>query len=144
VHSRVVLADGGNFTAILLDELAGPVADSTKALDNESLVFDAESREAARVNEGFLVEKFACGVVNTESSALSAAFDTALLNVLSGAAAFGVDVVFTSDLHVGVLDPRHHLLVCAHIGAQTVDSCSNKTFLDKFHRVLAGDSLEFS
>ena len=144
VDGRVVLADSGNLATVLLDELGGPVANSAETLDNESLVLDAERLESALLDEGLLVEELTGGVVNTESGGFSASLDTALLDELSSAAAFSVDVLLALDVHVGVLDPRHDLLVGAHIGSEAVDGSTDKALLDQLHGVLAGDSFEFA
>jgi len=140
VDGRVVFADCGNFSSILLNELARPIADGSETLHNEGLVLHADSKSTL-VCESFHVQQFTSGIVDAETSALSAALDTSLLNVLSSAAAFCVDVLFTSYLHIGVLDPSHHLLVSTHVRSQTVNCSSNKAFFDKLHGVLACDSL---
>jgi hypothetical protein len=42
MDSGVVFNDRGDLTAILLDEVGGPVSDCTEALNDEGLVLDAE------------------------------------------------------------------------------------------------------
>jgi hypothetical protein len=112
-------------------------------LHNKSLTFDTKS--AINLLAEVLIGKhFTNAVVDTETSGLSATVDATLLDVLSSAAAFSVDVLFTFDVHVGVLDPGHNLFIGTHIGAEAIHSSSNKTLLDEFHGVLAGNALEFS
>jgi hypothetical protein len=144
VDGRVVLADGGDLAAILLDELGGPVADSAETLDDESLVLDSSGLETALLDEGLLVEELTGGVVNTESGGFSASLDTALLDVFSSAAALSIDVLLSLNVHVRVLDPRHDLLVGSHVGAKAIDGSTDESFLDQLHGVLAGHSLEFA
>jgi hypothetical protein len=66
------------------------------------------------------------------------------LDELSCAAAFGIDVLLSLDVHVGVFDPSHNLFVGSHIWSEAVNSCSNETFLDKFHGVFSCYTFEFS
>jgi len=66
------------------------------------------------------------------------------LDELSCAAAFGVDVLLSLDVHVGVFDPGHGLFVGSHIWSETVNSCANETFLDKFHSIFSCNTFEFS
>mmetsp|Transcript_34300 Transcript_34300/g.45174 ORF Transcript_34300/g.45174 Transcript_34300/m.45174 type:complete len:322 (+) Transcript_34300:732-1697(+) len=136
----VVLDDSGDLTAILLDELGGPVADSTEALNDEGLALDAKV-EAAAVDKGLSVEHLTDGVVDTETSGLGTSGDTTLGDELASAAALGVDVLLTLDVDVGVLDPCHGLLVGTHVGAKAINLSTDKALLDELHSVLAGDSL---
>lgn len=143
VDGRVVLDHSGDLATILLDELGGPVADSTEALDDESLVLDSlgESRSFA---EGIGVEEFTDGVVDTEAGGLSAASNTSLGDKLASAAALSVDILLTLHVHVGVLDPGHSLLVGTHVGSEAINLGTDKALLDQLHGVLTGHSLDLS
>ena len=141
VDSRVVLNDGRDFATILLDEFGCPVADGTESLDNEGLVLDAEGKVDA-VGEGLGIEEFTHGVVDTETSGLGAAGDTSLGDKLTSAAALSVDIGLTTDVHVGVLDPGHSLLVGTHVRSEAVNLCTDEALLDELHSVLTGDSLD--
>ena len=141
VDGRVVLDDGGDLATILLDELGGPVADSTEALHDEGLVLDAE-RKVDTVDEGLRVEELTDGVVDTETGGLGTAGDATLADELASAAALSVDVLLTLDVHVGVLDPGHGLLVGSHVGAEAVDLGTDEALLDQLHGVLTGHSLD--
>ena len=142
VDGRVVLDDSGDLTTIGLDELGGPVADSTEALNDESLVLNSEI-EVDSIDERLGVEELTDGVVDTKSSGLSSASNTTLGDELASAAAFSVDVLLTSDVHVGVLDPGHGLLVGAHIGSKAINLSTDKALLDELHGVFTGHSLDF-
>ena len=143
MNGRVVLNNSGNLATILLDELRGPVADGTKALDVESLALNAQG-ETTAVDERLSVKHFADSVVDTEASRLGTASDTTLRDELSSAAAFSVDVLLTLDVHVGVLDPGHGLLVGTHVRTEAINLSTNEVLLDKFHCVLSGNSLDLS
>jgi len=143
VDSRVVLNNSCDFATVLLEELGGPVADSAEALDNKSLAFDTLSA-IDLIAEVLISEHLTNAVVDTETSGLSTAIDTTLLDVLASAAAFSVNVLLALDVHVGILNPGHNLFVGAHIGTEAINSSSNKALLDELHSVLAGNALELS
>ena len=141
VDGGVVLDHGGDLATILLDELGGPVADSTEALDDEGLVLDAKV-EANAVDEALGVEELTDGIVDTETGGLGSAGDATLADELASAAALSVDVLLTLDVHVGVLDPGHGLLVGTHVWAEAVNLSTDEALLDELHGVLTGDSLD--
>jgi len=141
VSCRVVLDDSGDFTAILLDELGSPVADSTETLNNEGLTLDARG-EAAAVDEGLGVEQLADGIVDAEASGLSTASNTTLGDEFASAAALSVDILLTFNVDIGILDPGHDLLIGAHIRAEAINLGTDKALLDELHGVLAGHSLD--
>ena len=143
VDSGVVLDDGGDLASVLLDELGGPVADGTEALDDEGLVLDAKA-ETDAVDEGLGVEELADGVVDTKTGGLGTAGNTSLGDELACAAALSVDVGLTTDVHVGVLDPGHGLLVGSHVGTEAINLSTDEALLDELHSVLAGGSLDLS
>ena len=142
VDSGVVLDDGGDFTAVLLEELSSPVTDCAVALHDEGAVFDALG-EANLIGEGLEAGQLADSVVDTETSGLVTAVNTTLSDELTGAATLSVDVLLTLDVHVGILDPGHDLLVGSHVRAETINSSADEALLDELHGVLAGDSLKF-
>jgi len=143
VDSRVVLADGGDNATFLLEEDGGPVSDSTETLDTEGLVL-ASKGKSDLVNKGLGVEEFSNGVENTKSGGFGTSLDTTLLDELSSAASFRVDVLLSLNLLVGILDPGHDLLIGAHVRSETIDSGSNEVLLDELHSVLSGNTFEFS
>ena len=143
VDGGVVFNDGGDLASVLLDELGGPVADGTEALDDEGLVLDSKG-ETDAVSEGLGVEELADGVVDTETGGLGTAGNTSLGDELACAAALGVDVGLTTDVHVGVLDPGHGLLVGSHVGTEAINLSTDEALLDELHSVLAGGSLDLS
>ena len=141
VDGGVVLDDGGDLATILLDEFRGPVADGTEALDNEGFASDTKG-EVDAVDEGLGVEEFTDGVVDAETGGLSTTSDTSLGDKLASAAAFSIDVGLTTDVHVGVLDPGHGLLVGSHVWSEAVNLGTDEALLDELHSVLTGDSLD--
>ena len=143
MDSRVVLDDGGDLAAVALKELGGPVADSAEALNDEGLVLDAKGA-VDHTAEVLVGEHLTDAVVYTETSGLSATVDATLLDEFASAAAFSIDVLLALDVHVGVLDPGHNLLVGAHIGAEAIDGSANKALLDELHSVLAGYTLKLT
>jgi len=142
VDSRVVLNYGSDLASVFLEELTSPVSDSTKALNNEGLSLDA-NLAADLVAEGFVAEKLADAVVDTKTGRLGATVDTSLGDELSSAATLSVDVLFTSYIHVCVLNPGHDLLVGSHVGTEAIDSGTDKALLDEFHSVLASYTFKF-
>jgi len=136
VDGRVVLHNSGNFATVFLNELGGPVADGTESLNDEGLVLDTEG-QAATFDEGFSVEELACCVVDTETRGLSSACNATLGDELAGAAALSVDVLLSLDVHVGILNPGHGLLVGAHVRAEAVNLRADEALLDELHGVLA-------
>lgn len=143
VNSRVVLTDSGDNTTFLLQELGSPVSDSTESLNDESLVLASKS-ESDLIAERFSVKEFLNGVENTESSRFSTSLNTTLLDVLSSAASFRVDILFTSNLLVGILNPGHNLFVGSHIGSKAIDGGTDEVLFDELHSVLTGYTFEFS
>jgi hypothetical protein len=143
VDSTVVLDDGGNLAAILLEELGSPVANCAEALDDEGAILDSLGK-LNLVAEVLVACKLADGVVDTETSGLVTTVDTALSDILTSAAALSVDVCLTLNILVGVLDPGHDLFVGSHVWAETVDSSANETLLDELHGVLAGHTLKLA
>ena len=143
VNCGVVLNDSGNFATVFLNKLASPVSDGTEALDNKSMISDAE-RASNFLDEALVGEKLTDAVVDAESGGFLATVDATLLDELASAAALSIDILLTLDIHVGVLDPGHDLLVGSHVGAEAVDSGSNKALLDKLHGVLAGHTLKLA
>ena len=141
VNGGVVLNDSGDLTTILLDELGGPVADGTETLDDEGLVLDSEV-EVATIDKGLGVEELTDGVVDTETSRFGSSGNTTLGDEFTSATSFGVDIGLTLDVHVGVLDPGHDLLVGSHVGSEAINLGTDKALLDELHGVLTGDSLD--
>ena len=60
----------------------------------------------------------------------------------TSAAAFGIDIGLTLNVHVCVLNPGHGLLVGAHIRTEAINLSTNETFLDELHSVLTGHTLD--
>jgi len=141
VDGRVVLNDSGDFSTVLLNELGGPVADSTEALNNERLVLDSETK-IDTFNEGWGVEELTDSIVDTETSGLGSSGNTSLGDELSSAAALSVDVLLALDVHVGVLNPGHDLFVGTHVRSEAINLSTDKALLDELHGVLTGDSLD--
>jgi len=143
VDSGVVFDDSGNLSTVPLDEFRGPVADGTEALDNEGFASDTKG-EVNAFDEALGVEELTDGVVDAETGGLSTTSDTSLGDKLTSAAAFSIDVGLTTDVHVGVLDPGHGLLVGSHVWSEAVNLGTDETLLDELHGVLTGDSLDLS
>lgn len=144
VDSRVVFNNSDNETAIFLDEFGSPVSDGTEALDNESLARDSLSSEFSGLDEGVGLHELSDAVVDTKSSTFLASGNTTLVDELSSAAAFSVDVIFSLQLNVSIFNPGHDLLVCAHVGSEAVDTRTNKALLSELHSVSSGDLLELT
>jgi hypothetical protein len=143
VDRRVVFNNGGDFTAVLFEELGGPVSDSSEALNDKGAVLDADG-EADLRSEVLVASQLTDSVVNTEASGLTTAGDAALSNELARATALSVDISLALQVNVSILDPGHDLLVGAHVGAEAVDSGTDETLLDKLHGVLAGHALQLA
>lgn len=143
MDGRVVLNDSGDLTTVLLEELGGPVANSSEALNNEGAVLNAFGKTNF-INKGLVASQLADGVIDTKASRLITAVNTSLGNKFTSTTALSVDVLFTFHVHVSVLDPGHDLLVGSHVGSKAVDSSTDKAFLDELHCVLAGNSLELT
>ena len=143
VNGGVVLNHSSNFATVLLDELGGPVADSAEALNDEGLTLDSFGELYAFV-EGRSIQEGTNSVIDTETSGLSAASNTSLREELARAATLRVDVLFTLNCHVCVLDPGHGLLIGSHVGSEAVDLSTNEVLLDELHSILASDSLDFA
>lgn len=67
-----------------------------------------------------------------------------MVDVLSSAAAFSVDVLFSLQLDVSIFNPGHDLLVGAHVGSEAVDTRTNKALLSELHSVSSGDLLKLA
>jgi hypothetical protein len=142
VNSGVVFNNSRDNTLVLLEEVSSPVADSAETLDDEGFILNSKS--AVYLLAVILVGKqFTDAVVYTETSGLSTTSDTSLSDELASAAALSVDVLFTLNVHVGVLDPSHNLLVGSHIGTKAIYGSTDETLLDELHSVLAGYTLKF-
>jgi hypothetical protein len=120
-----------------------PVSDCTKTLHDESLVFDTRSNTYL-IAVVLVAQQLTGAVVNTKTSGFSSATNTTLLDKLTCAAAFSVNVLFTLNVHVGIFDPGHNLLVCSHIWAEAIYSSTDETFLNQLHSVLSGNTLKLS
>lgn len=143
VDGTVVFNDSGDLATILFEEFSSPVADGTETLYEECSVFDTLG-QLNLIAEVLIASQFTNCVVDTETSGLVTAVNTTLSDELTGAATFGVDVLFTLDVHVGVLNPGHDLFVGSHVGSEAVDCGSDETLLDEFHGVLASDTLKLA
>jgi hypothetical protein len=143
VDGGVVLTDSGDDGSFLLQELGGPVSDGTESLDDESLV-SASKGESDLIDKGLSVEEFLNGVENTESGRFSTSLDSTLLDELSSAAAFGVDILLSLNLLVGILNPGHDLLVGAHVRSEAINGGSDEVLLNELHSVLSSNTLELS
>ena len=141
VDGGVVFNDGSDLSTILFDKFRRPVADGTESLDNEGFILNAEGKAYA-VDERLGVEELTDGVIDAETGGLGAAGDASLRDKLTSAAALCVDVSLTTDVHVGVLDPGHGLLVGSHVWSEAVNLSTDKALLDELHGVLTGDSLD--
>ena len=79
-------------------------------------------------------------VEDAQSSGLSPAPNSSLVDVLSSAAALGVDVSHALPDLVGIFDPGHGLLVSSHVRAETVDLGSNEVLLYELHGISSSHS----
>jgi len=70
-NSRVVLNDSNDDTSILLDELSGPVADSTESLDDESFVSDSLLSKLSSFDERVSAQELLDAIVDSETGTLS-------------------------------------------------------------------------
>jgi len=143
VDSGVVLDDSGNLATILLEEFSGPVSNSAKTLNNKGTFLNTLG-EAGLFAEGLVACQLADSVVDSETGGLATAADSALSDELTGAAALSINVLLTLDVHVGILDPGHNLLVGSHVGSEAIDSSTDETLLDELHSVLACNSFELT
>ena len=141
VDGGVVFNDGSDLSTILFNKFRRPVADGTESLDNEGFILNAEGKAYA-VDERLGVEELTDGVIDAETGGLGAAGDASLRDKLTSAAALCVDVSLTTDVHVGVLDPGHGLLVGSHVWSEAVNLGTDEALLDELHSVLTGDSLD--
>ena len=142
VDGGVVLDDSGDLATVLVEEVRGPVSDGTESLHDKSLALNTLGETNLFV-EGLHVEHLADGVVDAKTSGLSSSFDATLLDELASATAFGVNILLALNLHVGILDPGHDLLVGSHVGSETIDGGTDEALLNELHGVFTGDSLEF-
>lgn len=55
-----------------------------------------------------------------------------------------VDLFFTIEILISILNPCHDLIVGSHIGAKYVALWSNESFFGKFHSILTSNPLNFS
>merc|ERR1712166_308298 len=143
VNGGVILNDTNDNTSIFREELSSPVANCAEALDNERLSRDSLGSEFGSLDERVGLQELSDAVVDSESGTLSASANTTLVDEFTSAASFGVDVLLSLHLDVGVLDPGHDLLVGAHVGSEAVNTRSNKALLGELHGVSAGDLLKF-
>lgn len=143
VDSGVVLDDSGNLATILLEEFSGPVSNSAKTLNNKGTFLNTLG-EAGLFAEGLVACQLADSVVDSETGGLATAADAALSDELTSAAALSINVLLTLDVHVGILDPGHNLLVGSHVGSEAIDSSTDETLLDELHSVLACNSFELT
>ena len=143
VNGRVVLDNRGNDATVFLKEMGGPVADSAEALDGEGSSLDTLGK-INLLEESLVAGHLTDGIVDTETSGLTAAIDATLSDELTSAAALSVDVLLTLDVHVGILNPGHDLLVGAHVRSKTIYGSTDKALLNELHGVLAGHALELT
>jgi hypothetical protein len=144
VNGRVVLDDSNDLGTVVLAELGSPVSNSTEALNNDGLIFNALGLKERFLDEGVSLEEGTCAVVDAEAGGLSASLNATLGDEFAGAAALSIDVLLTVHVNIGVLDPGHDLLVGAHIGAEAIDLGANEAFLGELHGVAASDFLDLT
>ena len=99
-------------------------------MNDESLIFDAESKIGA-VAERLNAQKLTDCVVGSKTGGLGTSTDTTLRDEFASAAALSIDILLTLDVHVGVFDPGHNLLIGAHIGAKAINLSADEILLDK-------------
>ena len=110
-------------------------------MNDESLIFDAESKIGA-VAERLNAQKLTDCVVGSKTGGLGTSTDTTLRDEFASAAALSIDILLTLDVHVGVFDPGHGLLVGSHVWSEAVNLGTDEALLDELHSVLTGDSLD--
>ena len=142
VNCCVVLNDRRHFAAILLNEVWCPVAHIAETLNRKRLVLDTSFWIAYLVRKTFGVQQLANGVVDSQTCWLSSSSNATVLNVFSRTAALKIDIRFTLDFLVLILDPCHHLLASSQIWTQTIHTSSNVAFLYQFIRISSCDSLK--
>ena len=140
VSGGVVLDDSGNLATIFFNKFGGPVTDCTEALHDEGLVLDTKVK-IATIDKGLGVKELTDGVVDTETGGLSSTCNTTLRDEFTSAAALSVDISLTLDVHIGVLDPGHDLLVGSHVGSEAINLGTDKALFDELHGVFTSDSL---
>ena len=114
MNSTVIFNNSRNLTAILLKELRCPIAYSAKTLNNESSVLDAFGKTNFFYKSGVACE-LTNSIVDTKTSRLVTTVDSTLSNKFASAAAFSVNVLLAFNVHVGILDPSHNLLIGTHV-----------------------------
>jgi hypothetical protein len=142
VDSGIVFDDCGNDSSVFFNEFGAPVSDSTESLNNKGLALDSWS-ETTLVSEALCVEESSGSVVDTKSSGLSSSFDTSLGDELSSAASFGIDILLSLHVFVGILNPGHNLFVGSHIRSKAVNLSSDEVFFDQLHSVFSSSTLNF-
>ena len=141
VSGGVVLDDSGNLATIFFNKFGGPVTDCTEALHDEGLVLDTKVK-IATIDKGLGVKELTDGVVDTETSRFGSSGNTTLGDEFTSATSFGVDIGLTLDVHVGVLDPGHDLLVGSHVRSEAINLGTDKALFDELHGVFTGNSLD--
>jgi hypothetical protein len=142
VDSGIVFDDCGNDSSVFFNEFGAPVSDSTESLNNKGLALDSWS-ETTLVSEALCVEESSGSVVDTKSSGLSSSFDTSLGDELSSAASFGIDILLSLHVFVGILNPGHNLFVGSHIRSKAVNLSSDEVLFDQLHSVFSSSTLNF-
>jgi len=121
VDGGISLNDGSDFTTVLFEELSSPISDISESLDRKSFTFNSKRFISALIDERLSIEEFSDAVVDTKTSGLSSTGNTSLGDIFSSAASQMVNVGFTPDLLIGILDPRHNLLVGSHVWTEAID-----------------------
>lgn len=115
VNCSISFNDVSNFTSVLFDKLGCPISDITETLNCECLVLDAEITSSTFIDERLCVEKLSYCIVYTKTCWFSSSTDTSLSNMLASATSFSIDIIFSTNSLVGILNPSHDLFVCSHI-----------------------------
>ena len=143
VQAGVSLHNSDDFGAFFVKDAGKLIADVAEALHDHSLAFDAGA-QVGDLAERFVVEQLSEDEEAAHSCRFRSAVDAALAEELAGRAACGVDLLFSVDVVVGILDPGHFLLARAHVGSKHIVLWSNERLLGKLHGVLAGYLLQLS
>lgn len=113
-------------------------ADIAKALDNHSLPLHS-CAYISYLAESVIAQKLSEHKVAAHTRGFSPAIDTTLAKELTGCTSGGVDLLFTVDVGVGILNPRHYFLARSHVRSQYIILRSYEGLLGKFHGILPGD-----
>lgn len=144
INCTVFFNNVSYYTFRLFYKFCSPISYITESLNDEFFPFNSNNRIIDFLKKSITIQKIFDCIEYSKSCTLCTSSNTSMINMLSSTASFKINILFSFNILICILDPCHNLFIGSHVRSQTIYCCSDKTFFNKFHRVSSSNTFKFS